>query len=875
MYRFEDQTLSFEARAADLVSHLTLEEKIGQLVHDAPAIPRLGIRAWNWWNEASHGVIPAVFQVFKEATSFPTCLAMSQTWNAELIEKVTTVVSDEMRALYNMSGKELDYWCPTVNMGRDPRWGRNDEAFGEDPFLAGKLAAAYVRGIQGQDPTYLKAVSTPKHFAANNSEYNRCRGSSNIDEATLREYYLPVFERCVREAGAYSIMTSYNRVNGVPSSANTHLLRTILREEWGFKGYIVSDDGAVGDVGPNTGLMFGDIRGQFYGKSQEEACGLSLNAGTDICTGHEHGFYLQGAVEQKISAERLVDRALIRAFTARFRLGTFDDPQKVPYHSIGPDNICSEAHAELARKVAAESIVLLKNEGSLLPLQAGKIKKIAVIGPNAIYRQLGSYSIGGNTSIDSDTRVCVPPLAGIQAEAARQGIEVVYAKGWQYANRDWFGGEQQRHPVLLRAAADSGMTVEEYLKARVPACEREFHAKRHVQFMEHFRRDKVPPRFPVADPDIGKPDDVLFAEALQAAAAADVAIVISGTDPSVTREGWDRSTLALPYDQDSKIRQILQANPSTVVVNITSGPSTGDFLDQIPAFLSAIYAGESQGTAIADVLFGRCSPSGRTTQTWFFRDDDMPHISEYGIRPFDTMTEMGRTYLYYLGQVRYPFGYGLSYTNFAYANFRLSQNALSPNDRLKASIDVTNRGNRAGTDVLQLYFRKVALYDNKPLRQLIGFAKVTLAPGETKTVTIDVPVKEFRFWNSWRALFDVEAGEYKVWFGTSSADEAMIAADKVTISGEWLPVLSAVTLLSEHSLLRAGDSCALTLTATLDNAAHLNAAAEPFVLTSSDEQVIQVQNGVARAIGAGSVKLTASLTRGGVTKTDTIGLCVI
>ena len=324
---YQNPSLPFEARAAHLVSLLTLEEKALQLSHDAPAIPRLGIRSWNWWNEASHGVTPAVVQEFKQATCFPTCLAMSQTWNPELIEAVTTAISDEIRALRNTIGKELDYWCPTVNMGRDPRWGRNDESFGEDPYLAGKLAAAYVRGLQGQDPKYFKAISTPKHFAANNSEYNRCNGSSNMDEATLREYYLPVFERCIREGGAYSIMTSYNRINGVPSSANHHLIRKILREEWGFKGYIVSDDGAVGDVGPNTSLMFGMLRGHFYGKTMPEASALCVEAGTDICTGIEHDLYLMDAVRQGLISEDRLDRALIRIFTARFKLGEFDDPR--------------------------------------------------------------------------------------------------------------------------------------------------------------------------------------------------------------------------------------------------------------------------------------------------------------------------------------------------------------------------------------------------------------------------------------------------------------------------------------------------------------------------------------------------------------------
>ena len=876
MYKFKDQSLPFEARAADLVSQLTLEEKIHQLVHEAAEIPRLGIREWDWWNEASHGVIPAVFQVFEEATSFPTCLAMSQTWNAKLIEDVATAVSDEMRALWNISGKELDYWCPTVNMGRDTRWGRNDEAFGEDPHLAGKLAAAYVRGIQGYDEKYLKAVATPKHFAANNSEYNRCRGTSNMDEATLREYYLPVFERCVREGGAYSIMTSYNRINGVPSSANHHLIGDILRKEWGFKGYIVSDDGAVGDVGPNTALMFGDIRGQFYGKSMEEACGLSINAGTDICTGTEHKFYLLDAVKQGITSEKILDRALIRTFTARMRMGEFDEPEKNPYYSIGKEYICSEKNAELAQKAAAESLVLLRNEGDILPLSKEKVKKIAVIGPNAIYRQLGSYSIGENPRIKANTRVSIPPLKGIEAEAEKLGVEVVFAKGWNYAERKHDFKNMPRHQVLVREALEAGKTVEEYMKDSVPERERDFQKKRHEQFMTHFMNAPiVESRHPVEDPDKERPDEELFAEALEAAKEADAVIVIAGTDPTVTREGKDRETLALPYDQDGKIQKILKQNPNTVAVIISSGPAIGDFLDMTPGIVFATYAGESQGAAIADVIFGNYNPSGRTTQTWYTNDSDQPHISDYGIRPFDTPNEMGRTYMYYLGDVRFPFGYGLSYTDFSYDNFTLDKSEYDANDTLCASIDVTNSGTCAGTDILQLYFRKFGRYDNKPYKQLHGFDKVYLEPGETSTVKIEVPIKDLKFWNSWREKFEVEQGDYRVWFAKSSLKDTMLASAEIKISGTWNAPLSAVTLLADKSIINAGDTSDLELSATLENAVHLDAAEQPFVISSSDENVALIVNGKIKAAGKGVAKITAELTVNGVTKKDSIGICVI
>ena len=869
MYLYENPALPFEARAADLVSRLTLEEKALQLSHDAPAIPRLHIRAWNWWNEASHGVTPAMVQEFKQATCFPTCLAMSQTWNEKLIEQVTEVISDEIRALRNTIGKELDYWCPTVNMGRDPRWGRNDENFGEDPYLAGKLAASYVRGLQGDDPKYLKAISTPKHFAANNSEYNRCNGSSDVDEATLREYYLPVFERCVREGGAYSIMTSYNRIGGVPSSANEHLIREILREEWGFKGYIVSDDGAVGDVGPNTGLMFGMLRGHFYAKTMPEASALCLNAGTDICTGVEHDLYLMKAVRQGLVTEDALDRSLIRVFTARFRLGEFDNPR--PFGQFGEASLCTDAAGKLALRAAEESLVLLKNEGRLLPVQPD-VKRIAVIGPNAIYRQFGSYSIGGNPHSDCDTRVSIPPLRGILDEAERRGVRVDYEKGWNMAKHEFHRPEPT--PVLIRAAQDAGMAVEDYLKNRVPEDEREFRHSKFAAFMEFMKRPEVPPRHPVDDPFLGMDDEALMARAIEKAKQADLVVVVAGTDPSVTREGADRLSLDLPYDQNEKIKRILAANPRTAVVCVVSGPITGDFMDEVPALLCATYAGEAQGAAIANVLFGNACPSGRLSETWYLRDTDLPHIREYGIRPFDTATERGRTYLYYLGAVRYPFGFGLSYTSFSYGGFHLDKAAYEANDTCRAAVKVKNTGACAGYAVPQLYFRKVSLYDNKPLKQLVGFQKMYLEAGEEKEIVFEVPLCELKYWNSWKKRFEVESGEYAFWIGESSKD-AVTDQARVQISGAWKAPLSAVTLRFEKSLFRVGESAPARLTATLTDCAHLDAADLPFAFSSSDESVAYVADGRIVALKPGAVRIAARLTLDGVTKEDAIGVCVL
>ncbi len=866
MEKYLDQSLPFMLRAVELVSKLTTEEKILQLGSSAPAIPRLGIRSFNYWNEASPGVIP-VFQFFEEATSFPTCLALSNTWNPELVETVASAISDEMRALYNVNGKELSYWCPTVNMGRDPRWGRNAEAFGEDPLLAGKLAAAYVRGIQGYDKKYLKAVSTPKHFAVNNSEYNRNTGSSNVDEATLREYYLPVFERCFREGGAKSVMTAYNRINGVPASANRFLLQHILYDEWGFDGYSVSDAGAVGDVGPNKNLMWDQVRGHFYGKTLAEACALSLNAGTDVCTGNEYSLYLREALDRGLTDEDAMDRALVRCFTARMMLGEFDEQETQPYFGLGKADICSDGHAKIALKAAEESLVLLKNDG-LLPLDAKKAKKILVVGPNAIYRQMGSYSIGGA----ADPRVCIPPLKGIREAAEGLGIEVEYAKGWHIVRRPL--GVLPGSEVLLREARDAGKELAEYLEERLPEDVRRRNREAEAERVARINDIPPQPRHPVFDPDTGRDDGELFAEALEKAARADAVIVVAGTDPSVTSEGRDRATLALPYNQDEKIRRLIEANPNTAVVLVCVGPVTGSFMDAAPALLYSVYAGESQGAALASALFGKINPGGRTSETWYNDDGELPHISEYGVRVHDTMTQMGRTYLYWLGRPRFPFGFGLSYTAFTYSGFRLGKTELDANESLTVSAEITNTGGRAGYETVQLYVRKINCYDNKPYKQLAGFKKVWLEAGETQTVEISVPLRELKFWNYVHGRYMVESGDYRVWFGRSSGEDDVIASAVIKISGLWKAPLSAVTLRCDKRLLSVGEEAAYALSASLMDAYHPDAAALPFKVESSDESVAVIENGKIRAVGSGLSLITASLTLDGVTKASALPIKV-
>ena len=854
----QDTSRSFEERALELISRMTLEEKISQLSFDAPAIPRLGIRAWTWWNEASHGVIP-VFQSFAEASSFPVCLALANSWDPALVKETASAISDEMRALYNMNGKELDYWCPTVNMGRDPRWGRNDEAFGEDPLLAGTLAAAYVQGIQGEDERYLKAVSTPKHFAVNNSEYNRNSSSSNVDEATLREYFLPVFERCFREGKAQSVMTAYNRISGVPCSANEHLLQDILRDEWGFDGYVVSDDGAVGDVGPNWNLMWGQPRGHFYASTMQEGAALAMNAGTDICCGNDYKVWLKTALEEGLTTEDALDRALVHAFTARFRLGEFDPAEQLPWHSFGAETMCSEAHAATALKAAEASLTLLRNEGGFLPLIKEKTAKLLVIGPNAIYRQLGSYSIGGY----ADTRVSVPPLAGIRELGESLGFTVSYAKGWQILDKPIEEGGS-RFPVLERAAEENGMGLDEYLDFRTPEPVKELNRQLAARRAERAQLPPPVPRHPVEDPDLEKSGEILWAEALAGAKEADAVIVVAGTDPSVTSEGRDRATLALPYEQDEKIRQLREINPNLAVVLITSGPVTGEFLSEVPAVLWAAYAGESQGTAIARVLFGLASPSGRSCETWYNSDDELPHIADYGIRPLDTPNQMGRTYQYWLGKPLFPFGHGLSYSTFAYSGFRLSGTGFSPDDTLEVSVTVRNSGEAEAAETVQLYGKKLGLWHNQAYRKLLAFEKVRLKPGEEKRLTLRLPLSELKVWHTPAGKYVVPEGQWYLWLGRSAGADAEIVGEKIDVRGKWDAPLSAVTLRCEKRILAPGEKAELDLKATLMDASRAETASA--VLRSSDETVLKVAGSTVTALRPGLCLVTMKLERNGVMK---------
>jgi len=663
-----------------LIAQMTFEEKVGQLGNQAPALPRLNIPAYDYWSECLHGVQT------DGATSFPQAIALASTWDPGLVESVASAISDEARGHHVKNGKGLTYWAPVINMLRDPRWGRYEESYSEDPWLMARTGVAFVHGLQGRDPKFLKVVATPKHYAGNNSEFNRHNGSSDIDEQLLHEYYLPAFEAAVREGGAFSVMSAYNRVNGVPAAANPLLLKDILRGAWGFKGYVVSDCDAVWDI-------YGS---HHWTNSLAQAAGAALVAGTDLNCGSTYPRELGNAYTMGYVSQSDIDTALFRVLRARFLLGEFGPANAVPYSSIDASTIESKEHAALALKAARSAIVLLKNQDRALPIDAKALTSIAVIGPHA-----DDVTLGGYSGIPHHTTSL---LAAIKTRLADAPVNVRFQRGCDVTSIDTSG---------ISAAAD-------------------------------------------------------------AARASDVAVVVVGTTQDVLREEMDRPDWRLPGVQGDLIQAVLAANPRTVVVLVTAGPVAVDWAQaSVPAILSAFYDGQEQGTAIADVLFGDFNPGGKLTTTWYTGDAVLPPIGDYDLRK-------GRTYLYYKGQPLYPFGFGLSYTTFEYANLKLAKAVIDPADSTTVTVDVTNTGTVAGDEVAQLYVHDVEATVARPIQQLRGYQKIHLEPGQTKAVTFALSARDLAFWDTSAHDWKVEEGIFDIAVGASSSDLRM--RDSLTVS---------------------------------------------------------------------------------------------
>jgi len=761
-------------RAADLVSRMTTAEKAEEMDSTgAPAIPSLGVAAWGWWNESNHGVSfltlnPAgnATQLFN-TTTYPTDLALGSTWNPSLVHQEALQVGAEAREVVPDNTENLDFYAPTVNLSRDPRWGRNDETWSEDPTLTADLASQYVDGLQGEDSNgqlppsahgYYQALATLKHYAANNTEDTRLTGSSNMDQATLRQYYTKQFADIIAQSHPASIMSAYNEVNGIPSPANVQLIQELARETYGFGGYFTSDCDAIyvmqafhNWIPPNSTVPVDPYTRSAYANSAGED--LECNAG--YRDSNNYGNTIPAALTQNIQTLTDtynigdVDTSLVRLFTARIETGEFDAESQVPWvaaarKALGgvtwtnsPTSAITETpqRLELAQHSADQSLVLLKNsapaggDSPLLPLKipSSGPYKLAVIG---YFAHPQTLFLGGYASLQ------VGPGAANNVDSY-EGIKAAVQAINPDAQVDFYPGV-------------TGGTTAATLTTVDPA-------------------------------------------SIAAAKNYNAVVAVVGTDSSTGTEGVDRTSLDLPGAQASMISQLEAANPNTIVYMETMGDvDTSPFLSTTPALLWSSYNGQRQGAALADVLLGKVDPSGHLPFTWYANQNQLPPITDYTLQP--TPTTDGRTYMYFTGSETWPFGYGLSYTDFRYSQLRVNRPDVNANGTVTVTADVTDTGAVAGATVAQLYAATPGAPASMQLpdKRLEAFRKVELAPGQTERLTFTVSVPDLAFFSDTQNKYLAYDGRYAFQLGSSSADIAQQAL--VRVRGALDPVPSVVTV---------------------------------------------------------------------------------
>jgi beta-glucosidase len=804
---FRNPSLALEDRVNNLVSLMTLQEKADQLLYTAPAIPRLGIPAYNWWNEALHGVARAGY-----ATVFPQSITIANSWDEGLMFSVANAISDEARAKYHefqRRGKTgiyqgLTFWSPNINIFRDPRWGRGHETYGEDPYLTGKMGYEFVKGMQGDDPKYLKTVATAKHFAVHSGpEPLRHEFNAKVSEVDLRETYLPAFRTLVMDAGVYSVMGAYNMFRDYPCCANP-ILYGILRNEWGFKGYIVSDCWAISDFYKFTK----------FAKDPAEAAAQAVKAGTDLECGVDYK-QLMTAVKRGLLTEADIDVAVKRIFTARFKLGMFDPDDMVPYAQIPYFVNCSDYNNSLSRQAARKSIVLLKNENNILPLSK-TIKTIAVIGPNAdnFESLVGNYNgiakdpvtvlKGITNKLYPDTRIIyaegsdladgvhnlsVIPSRYLQTADGKQG-----ASGEYFNNRDMKGEPlfirvddninfywDQQSPRFDLPDDDFGIKwttyltppssgeyalgswgssyYEIHLDGKKVISERNEHHAFHKEYsvkLEAGKKYKIEVLYKnyAGDADIkllwAPPRPNLTEKAVAAANEADAVILVLGLSQRLEGEempiktegflGGDRTSLDLPAVQEKLLTAITSTGKPVIVILTNGGAlSVNKAQEKAAAILLAGYGGQQGGNAVADVLFGDYNPAGRLPVTYYKSIDQIPAFENYDMT--------GKTYRFFTKEPLYPFGYGLSYTQFSYSGLVLPEKAVA-GEKVTVSVTVTNTGKVAGDEVVQLYLTDEKASTTRPIRQLEGFLRITLNPGESKDVEFVLEPRQFSLINN-------------------------------------------------------------------------------------------------------------------------------
>lgn len=683
-YPFNDPSLSIEERVADLIGRLTLEEKAWQMTHNSPRVDRLGIPEYNWWNEALHGVGRSGV-----ATVFPQAIAMGATFDQDLILEVATAISDEARATHNtavahgyrMQYSGLTFWTPNVNIFRDPRWGRGQETYGEDPYLTGLLGTAFVKGLQGDHPIYLKTAAAAKHYAVHSGpEKLRHEFDAQSSQKDLWETYLPAFKALV-DAGVESIMCAYNSTNGEPACANPYLLQTVLRDKWNFKGHIVSDCWALVDF----------YEGHKVVETPEEAAALGIKSGVNLNCGSIYPSLVQ-AVNKDLVTEAEIDSRLAVLLKTKFKLGLFDPAQDNPYAQLSTENINAEKHRALARTVAQKSIVLLKND-QVLPLK-NDLSKYFVTGPNAtsIEVLLGNYH-----GVNPNLVTILEGLAGaIEPQSQLQYRQGILLDRPNANPQDWASPNAQNSDATIAVLGITGLLEGE-------------------------------------------------------------------EGESIASESFgDRLDYNLPQHQIDYLKKLRQASgdkPLIVVITGGSPMNLQEVHELADALLLVWYPGQEGGNALADIIFGKLSPSGRLPITFPKSLDDLPAYEDY--------TMEGRTYKYMDVDPMYPFGYGLSYTDFSYSEIELSSDRIRKGNSLAATVKLTNTGTTTAQEVVQLYVSDLETSIRAPKHQLFGIKRVALKPNESQEISFEITPQMMELVTE-KGDRIVESGAFKVYIGGSS-----------------------------------------------------------------------------------------------------------
>ncbi len=967
---YQNTSLSFEERAADLVSRMTLEEKVTQLTNSAAEIRRLGVPKYQYWKEGLHGIARE-----GKATSFPSSLSMSNTWDRELIFQAADITSTEARGKLGAAGSRgngLSYWSPTINMARDPRWGRNEESYGEDPYLTTQYGIGFIDGMQGNRDTdnngYLKTIATLKHFVANNCESERFRGTSVMDEQTMRDYYAKAFQDIMEASNAASVMSSYNATtvsrNGKiiydykPSSANPYTLQDLLRRNWGFSGYVTGDCAAVANLNamptmkrslfPDKSVKLGDI-------PASATIPFAIKNGNDLDCGS--GFsanIVKEAVENGYLTEDDIDIALYHAFLTRMKTGEFDPAENVPYTSIKSDVLETDEHIAVAEKAAEESWVLLKNENNALPIKSN-VKNVALVGNLAGETFLGGYAgtpektvspyeglvnifkeknmdtnvnyLGNIT--DTTPLINIKSLNLVKSDGTKVKVDLSKATktdGATLSNGSLTNVTRVANVVVPSVSFSDIKNVEAEVSAGADCpsgtinigygSASQVYSNIPFESTGSFETYKtVSDAYKGAEGGYDQTADLYLTLSVNSDFSvekykasldeADVIIAYAGTTLEDSNESNDRKNILLPASQ-SHVDKLTKAYPDkTIVVMSTAGQmDISSFENNTNAILWNCYNGQTQGTALAKVLLGDVNPSGKLSSTWYdpkdldiMKLDGVDKTDEEGIKwerndysirqrtskpaefPEGFVDNFpGRTYQYYNGNPVFPFGFGLSYTDFAYSNLSISKSSVDANGEFEVSVDVTNTGKTNGDEVVQLYIKSPNGNGvDLPLKQLKGFERVSLSAGQTKTVTMKVKVPDLHFYNEETTGIYVPVGEYTVMVGGNSKLAENLTG-KINVTGELKKELkrvsalpTSVTLVStvnpDGSYAQAVKTVDPKLQAIMSDENFIDMSTADVSYTSNNEAVAVVENGMVRANNTEGVALiTAAVTVDGVTK---------